>query len=190
MKFKDAQKRAIKLFETEEFISGLREEDPTMLYQIPLLKEINKLGFLTENSQAGRFSKGRHYKDNNPYEIHERAFVSGFMLEKRAEEFIKSFNLTTNKNAVFVPICGDTIDLPASLDIPVTYSVHNNNTTVSTHMSMALPNSIFEAYKKQLKLNKTENVVYIFCWDTKWDKLASKKDGLFNSIINVLSKLP
>ena len=190
MKFKDAQKASVKLFETKEFIELRREEDPSMIKQLPLLQEMNKLGYLTENSQAGRFSKGKHYKDGLPYEIHERAYVTGFMLESVAEKFIKEFNLYTNKNAVFIPTCADTIHLPSSLDIPVTYSIHNNKTKVDTHMSMALPNSQFEWYKKFLKINKSEKVVYIFCYDTTWDNLASNKNGLFRDIIKILSKLP
>lgn len=187
MKFKDAQKRAIKMFESKEFIENIREEDPSMIKQLPLLKKINELGFLTENSQAGRFSKGKHYIDNNTYEIHERAFISGFMYESKAIEFIKMFNIETNKNAIFVPTCSDSIYMPSSLDIPITYTVHNNKISVSTHMSTALFNSLFESFKKQLKLNKSEKVVYLFCWDNRWDYLASKRNGLFNDIIKVLS---
>jgi hypothetical protein len=190
MKFKEAQKKAVEMFVSKDFIERIREEDPSMVKQLPLLQEINKLGFLTENSQAGRFSKGKHYKDGLPYEIHERAYISGFMPESKAEEFIKEFNLKTNNNAVFIPICSDKIFLPAKFDIPVTYSIHNDKTKVDTHMSMALPNAQYEWYKKFLKLNKSEKVVYLLCWDTKWDYLASKKDGLFNNMIKVLSKLP
>ena len=190
MKFKEALKKSVEMFNSKEFIERVHEEDPTMVKQLVLLQEINKLELLTENSQAGRFSKGLHYKDNKPYEIHERAYVSGFMLEKKANEFIKQFNILTNKNAAFIPICADTIYLPSSLDIPVTYSIHNNKININTHMSMALPNSVFESYKKQLKLNKSEKVVYLFCWDTKWNRLASKENGLFKDIIRVLNKLP
>jgi hypothetical protein len=190
MKFKEALKKSVELFDSKEFIELRREEDPTMIKHLPLLQKINKLGFLTENSQAGRFSKGKHYKDGLPYEIHERAYVSGFMLETKAVEFIKHFNLYTDKNVAFVPVCSDTIHLPASLDIPVTYSIHKKITSIDTHMSTALPNSLFEWYKKFLKINKSEKVVYLFCWDTKWDRLASKENGLFKDIIKTLSKLP
>ena len=189
MRFKEAQKRAIELFESPEFINERREEDPKMLKFLNLLQEMNRLGFLTENSQAGNFTRGKHYKDNLPYQIHERAYVSGFMLEKDAIDFIKEFNLLNNKNAAFIPICDDNIYIPSSLDIPVTYSIHKNEKTISTHFSMALPKTVFESYKKQLKLNKSEKVVYIFCWDTRWDYLASKNDGLFKDIIKVLNKI-
>jgi hypothetical protein len=57
-------------------------------------------------------------------------------------------------------------------------------------MSTALPNGVFESYKKFLKINKSEKVVYLFCWDTQWNRLASNNNGLFKDMIKVLSKLP
>jgi len=41
MKFKDAQKKAIAMFEDPIFIARLREGDARMLKQLPLLQKIN-----------------------------------------------------------------------------------------------------------------------------------------------------
>ena len=75
MKFAEAQKKAVDLFETEAFLQRIKEEDATMLKHLPLLQKMNKHGFLTVESQAGNRSKGKGY------EILERAYVVGFMKE-------------------------------------------------------------------------------------------------------------
>ena len=49
-------------------------------------------------------------------------------------------------------------------------------------MSVALPTAAGDHFKKMLNLNKTEKVVFIFCFDTKWCRLASGKNGLFTDI--------
>lgn len=88
-----------------------------MLSELYILKEINSHGFLTTESQAGRITKGKDFK------IHERAYITGFMLESDAPKFIKNMNLYTDKNAVFVPECNDDIKIPPSPDIPLTFLI-------------------------------------------------------------------
>jgi hypothetical protein len=189
MTFGDAKKKAIAMFESPEFIESLRGEDPTMIKQLPLLKEINKHNFLTENSQAGRFSKGKSWKDGKLYEESEKAYITGFMLEKDAETFIKNMSIHTDKNVIFVPMCEDSINIPSKLDIPVTIVEKGGKIEVNTHMSSAIPKSLGESFKKQMGIDKSVNVVYLFCWDTKWNRLASGKDGLFTDVLKVLKTL-
>ena len=64
----------------------------------------------------------------------------------------------------------------------------NGETTVSTHMSLVLPESVWEMYRKEAHLNKTEKVVYIICWDTKWNRNASGSLGLFNDVVRILKR--
>jgi hypothetical protein len=187
MKFKDAVKRAVDMFENDrEFLERIKIEDPTMVKQLPILKQINQLGFLTTESQAGLRKKGKSSIDGKDYEIHEKAYVCGFMQEKEAGEFIKKMALHTDKNAIFVPTCCDDVIIPRNLDIPLTTSKQNGKISVDTHMSMAIPQSAENMFRKWVKLNKTEKAVYIYCWDPEWNRLASGKNGLFRDVLKCL----
>ncbi len=189
MKFIDAQKRVIQMFESNEFIEEIRKEDETMVKNIPLLKEINKCGYLTFDSQAGRCHKGKKsFFDGKPYETKERAYIMGFMKKDKAEKFIKEMGINTDKNAVYGPICNENVDIPSALDIPLTITINKDKTEINTHTSAAIPESYANFLKKQVKLNKSEDVVYIVCWDTKWCRSASDKNGLFNDILKILKK--
>jgi hypothetical protein len=186
MKFEDAKKKIAKMFESDVFIQRIKEEDSTMLKQLPLLQKINGNGFLTTESQAGRYRKGISKLNGEAYEILERAYVCGFMLEKDAASFIKKISINTDKNALFVPICSNNINIPPALDIPLTITKKHDEIEINTHMSVALPTAAGDHFKKMLNLNKTEKVVFIFCFDTKWCRLASGKNGLFTDILRNL----
>ena len=148
-----------------------------MLKHLPLLQKINKNGFITVESQAGNRSKGKGY------EIIERAYITGFMKETDAEQFIKNMAIHTDKNAVYVPVCNET---PPSLDIPLTIT-KQEDVRVTTHMSATLPKEAEAFFRKMASLSKSEKVVFIFCWDPMWCRLASRRTGLFTEVLKVLS---
>jgi hypothetical protein len=189
MKFKDALQNSVKFLSSQEFLERVKEEDELMIQHIPKLKEINAHGFLTENSQGGHKSSGISQLDGRHYEISERAYLTGFMLEKDAVTFLKKCNLSSDKNVVFVPYCEDSIYIPSSLDIPLTITKKGKETSVSTHTSSALPISVWHSYRKQSHINKSEKIVFLQCWDTKWNRNASSKSGLFTDILRVLKTL-
>ena len=184
MKFNEAKAHAVALFNSAEFKERVNEEDATMLRQLATLQEINRNGFITVNSQAGAKAKGKHHETGKAYENIERAYLMGFMLETKAPEFIKNMGLKTDKNAVFVPVCSDDINLPSALDIPLTITTSAGTTKVDTHFSSALPKSAFDSFKKQVKLSKSEKVVFIFCWDSEWGR-----KGLFKDVLRILRSL-
>ena len=184
MKFNEAKAHAVALFNSAEFKERVNEEDTTMLRQLATLQEINRNGFITVNSQAGAKAKGKHHETGKAYENIERAYLMGFMLESDAAEFIKNMGLKTDKNAVFVPVCSDDINLPSALDIPLTITKSAGSTQVDTHFSSALPKSAFDSFKKQVKLSKSEKVVFIFCWDSEWGR-----KGLFKDVLRILRLL-
>ena len=186
MKFQDAQEKAVKMLSSKDFIERVKEEDETMLENIAKLQDINKHGFLTVNSQAGRKEKGKSFQTGKPYEMNERAYVMGFMQESKAAAFIKNMNFT-DKNAAFVPFCDDKMHLPSNLDIPLTIIKTEGHTRIETHTSLVLPESVWNSYRKQVKLNVTEKIVFITCWDTKWNRNASAANGLFTDILKVLA---
>ena len=185
MRFKDAQKSAIEQFDSPEFKKRIVEEDSTMMKQLPLLKEINKLGYLTIESQAGRHSVGKSYS------ISERAYMAGFMEQETAAKFIKYISINTDKNAAYVPVCGNYDLVPSKLDIPVTVSVDTKSglQNIETHLSPVIPLEIDKLQRKQVKLNLTDKSVFIVCWDIKWNRLASGQSGLFTDIIKALNAL-
>ena len=189
MKFVEAQKRSVSMFSAPGFIKDIREEDPTMVKHLSLLKTMNQCGYITKESQAGNKSVGKSVIDGKPFEIIERAYIAGFMLEVDAIQFIKNLGIFTDKNAVFVPYCSDDIHLPASLDVPLTITKKGDITKVVTHMSTTFPESHWHQERKQAKLNKSEKIAYIFCWDTKWNRNASSATGLFTDVIKTLKSL-
>jgi hypothetical protein len=190
MKFKDAQKRIIQKLASDDFKQRILDEDSTMLKHIPLITEINKSGYLTTESQAGRCHKGKKsYVDGKPYEIRERSYLTGFMKKDTAENFIKAMGIYTDKNAVYIPICEDSVNLPSELDIPLTITIKKDKTEINTHTSTAIPKSYGNHLIKELKLNKSEDVVCIICWDTKWCRSASSTNGLFTDVLKCLKPL-
>lgn len=186
MNFNKAKEKAIRMLSSDEFKERVLEEDASMLDHINNLIKINKKGFITTESQGGRKTTGKS-PEGKHYTIEERAFISGFMLEKKAEEFIKTMNTETDKNAIFIPYCDDKVYLPSDLDIPLTITKKSGEKTeITTHTSSVLPKTIWEMYRKQAGIKKTEKIVHVFCWDTKWNRNASKKNGLFIDIIKHL----
>jgi hypothetical protein len=189
MKFLDAKRAAVTNFSNPEFIQRIREEDSSMVKNLPILKAINQHGYLTTESQAGRFRKGKSVFDGKHYEISERAYICGFMLEKDAALFIKRMGLYTDKNAIYIPITSDDTYLPPSLDIPLTTTKKAGQQTVDTHMSAARPKRIIELELKQIRLNKSEKAVFVECWDTHWNRLATGKEGLFTDVLRILKSI-
>ncbi|AYV79663.1 MAG: hypothetical protein Faunusvirus35_2 [Faunusvirus sp.] len=179
MKFKDALKQTIKMFSTPEFIKRVKREDESMLKHYKIIKKINANGYLTTNSQAGR-------KDD---EYNEKAYMVGFMLETKAVDFIKNMGLYTDKNAAFVPCCNENVHSPASLDIPLTTGKQEGKTVVHTHMSPVLPESQWHFERENAHISKTEKVVYIHCWDSKWNRNASSSSGLFTDVLKILKSI-
>jgi len=166
MKFREACAAAVKMFGKESYAEKIKDEDPLMVKYLPLLQKINKAGFLTTNSQAGHRSKGKHYQTGKPYELTERAYLVGFMLEADAAKFIKSMAIQTDKNAIFLPV-GTSVDkLPSTLDIPLTIVKLDSDISVETHAATALPKEWSDSFKKTVHLNKSEKV-YTFSVGTQ-----------------------
>lgn len=186
MKFRQACDAAASNFGEESFAVKIKEEDPLMVKYLPLLQKINKAGFLTTNSQAGHRSKGKHYQTGKPYELTERAYLEGFMLEADAAKFIKAMGIQTDKNAIFRPVCASETDLPPELDIPLTIVKRGSEISVETHSTVGLPKEWSDSFKKMVHLNKSEKVVFIFCWDTHWGRGAAGKNGLFTQVLECL----
>jgi hypothetical protein len=165
-------------FDTEDFLTRIKEEDDTMLKHLPILKKINEKGLLTTGSQAGSKYIGNYGV------ILERAYIDGFMPYKKAVSFLKKMNLNTDKNAVNVFISDNPKFFKSELDIPLTIHTKNDKTITETHMPLSIPINTLNMFKKEHKINKGENVLYIFCWDPVWNRDAST--GLFADVLRNL----
>lgn len=186
MKFSEALKESIKHLNSSEFRNRVKEEDERMLSEINILTEINKKGFLTNNSQSGRQEKGKHYQDKKPYIIDERAYLSGFMLKTKAEKFIDNLRKSSDKVGLIVPVCECDLDIPSELYIPLTTTKHASKVQVNTHILPVISKKSMTFFLKESKVNKTEPVVFICCFDPEWNRYSSSKNGLFTDILKAL----
>ncbi len=189
MKFNDALKHSIKTLESHSFIESRRTEDPDMVKYFPIITDINRHGFLTENSQAGHRSAGKSNEDGTPYVISERSFISGYMTREKAAEFIKRMSIETDKVVLYVPTCSDSTYLPSALDIPITLQTKNGATAVFTHQAPALPESQNTHIRTTVSLNKLDQAVMVFCYDTHWNRNAIGAHGLFTEVLKILKSL-
>ena len=172
--FKIAQKNAVEKFTNLEFIKNIEDEDPTMVKHLNILKQINEYGYLTTNSQAG--IKTENYE--------ERSFIIGFMSRKDAQNFVHTINMNTDKIALSV-VVSDTYADP-KLDIPLT--MENKGAPV-THMSTFVPVKYLIREKQKIGLKQDLDILYIFCWDPKWNRNASSKTGLFTDVLKILKTI-
>ncbi len=189
MKFKDALVHSIKTLGSSDFIEAHRKEDSKMVKYFPLLADINRYGFLTENSQSGKRTAGKSYQGGTPYIYSERAYLSGFMMPEMAAEFIQKMCIETDKVVIFIPICSGTTYIPASLDIPLTIREKEGKTTIITHQSSALLESVDAIQRASVKLNKRDPAVMIFCYDTHWNRDAAGNHGLFTEVLKILKSI-
>jgi hypothetical protein len=186
MKFREALKNSVKHLKSSEFRDRVIEEDERMLSEIDILVEINKNGYLTNNSQSGRQLKGKHYQDKKSFTINERSYITGFMLKTKAESFLQHLHLQTDKIAFAIPVSKCEIDIDSELTIPLTITKHAGEERVTTHMTTVIPQDQMNFFLKESKLNKTEPVVFLFCFDPEWNRYSSEKNGLFTDILKML----
>lgn len=146
-----------------------------MLKYLPLLKEINKCGYLTTNSQAGNTLKVNSVFDNTPYVYRERAYICGYMTLEKASKFIYNLSVNTDKQAIcLTPIPESIADkIPRSLNIPLTLEDNKNVIKSFTHMGTSLSFQNDYTFRKEIHLNKNDPSVFIFCWDPIWERIAS-----------------
>jgi hypothetical protein len=92
MKFTDAVKEMIKYLDSDEFRD--REDAENTNRSLKFIKKINKKQYLTFDSQEGILDK--------KYNIHERAYIIGFMKKSHAIKYNKNLNSNYNKVAVII----------------------------------------------------------------------------------------
>ena len=188
MKFEDALKHSLKMLSSPEFLKDIEGEDATMVKHYGIIKEINKNGYLTIGSQAGHKSSGLTWDTKKPFVTEERAYMEGFMQEDKAAKFIEKLMTTTDKNAIVIAhVPGD---ITRKFDIPLTVDkVKGEKLQVRTHMATVASDEYMDYFRKNAHLNKTDKAVFIFCWDSTWNRNASSKHGLFTDILDTLKSI-
>ena len=182
MKFKAALAHKVKEMQSDDFKERDINKDDSMMKHVPLLVDINRAGFLTINSQAG---KEMQYENGV---ITERAYIHGFMLEKTAKEFIEKMGTYTDKNAGQFIAAGGYDDYKFGTPLTVVKNTSTGKIKYETNLFMGLPTQVYERYLKFCKIDKSEKVVYVQCWDPIWKRNASGKKGLFTDVLRVLQK--
>ena len=190
------------IFNSSEFKEETDEEDPKMTPLIPYFIKLNKLGYITSESQNGHVTHVRKsVRTSSPSTIIERAFISGYMEEELAAHFLRVFNIESNgKIAMYLPIVPNSTYLPSHLDVPLTITKHGkqalSDSEIETHMSSAIPkeaDTIFQRNQLGIKTlidRSRKRYVIIECVDTIWRRNGIEtRDGLFKEVLRVLMKI-
>lgn len=191
MKFSEAKKRILGELKSKEFLKRIAEEDETMTKFIPAIIKMNECNYLTINSQSGCTIRGnKSVHTGKPYKIIQRSYVEGFMKKSDAETFIQRIQTKTDKNAIIIYPVSESLFSSSStssvFDIPLTMTISMEKTNIDTHMSTIIPQEVYDQYLKHAHLSKSENVCYVFCWDSKWNRHANLQGGLFKDILEGL----
>jgi hypothetical protein len=192
MKFLDAIQHSLTMFDSTSFIERIIEEDETMLPRLPILKQINSLGFLTIESQGS----GRPKKTPKGMSL-QRAYCMGFMLESQAASFIAEMSIFTDKVIFHLPFFQDNekskkkTNVSRELDIPLTILVSSTKSTpkIETHTSTVIPLSVWDFYRKEAKINKSEKIVLLYLYDPIWNRDAQEENGLFTRMVEILTRI-
>jgi len=177
--------KQLRMLNSASFLDSIQEEDDTMIQNFERIKHINRHGYLTVESQAGLHRSGINPQTRQTYSINERAYIAGFIPTQLATRFIKLMSLHTDKIAQYVPKVSDTTYLPSQLDVPLTVE----SGKVVTHMSPALPVHVWDMWRTQCHIHQREPVVFVECYDPKWDRHAMSESGLFTDVLHVLNMI-
>lgn len=202
MKFDDAKEAMVKYLHTDEFKN--REDAKTTIPAIKILQEINRKGFLTTNSQTGEDTKGFNEEMKKYYRIRERAYLEGYMKKEKALDFLEYMNANTDKIAFFMYENPDPAfeklyfegSAKAFPSIPVTVSGSSSKSISDikklssfTKMPTVLPKSTADFYRKHVKLNKSEDTLWVNVVDPVYGRHALGKEGLFTVVLEALKEI-
>lgn len=201
MKFIDAQKRMITYLSSDEF--KIREDADDTQGSIPILKKIIQKGYITDNSQEGSIINGYNPDSKHYYHIEERAYVTGFMKQEKARQFVDWINTYTDKVAIIIHnepskefetlfYEGDVKAIPS---IPVTVS-GSSKTKIKikdlyphSKLITILPTKTIDFERKQVHINKSESIEYVQVFDPKYGRKAAGTNGLYGDIIKGLDSI-
>jgi len=189
----------LKYLDSAEFKG--REDAEDTQSSTKLLQAIIKNGYITDGSQEGSIKTGYNEITKRYYRIEERAYVTGFMKDAQAKEFVSLLNTYSDKVAYIARIDSSKAfeesfykNASATPSIPVTVQGSSpTKTTITklepfTHVITVFPEKIMDFERKQIHLNKAEHAAYVICFDPKYGRKAASKNGLYGDILKALSK--
>ena len=118
-------------------------------------------------------------------DVHERAYVTGFMLESLAEHFLPYVTLYTDKTAIFTPV----VEYMHQFGTPTRVEYKDKKMTITNVIENEIDEYVFDEYIQEAKLSFHEPIVYITCWDPMWNRNATDKTGLFYQVHGILKQL-
>lgn len=199
-KFKQAQNKIVTFLGSREFKE--QEDAQSTQSSVPILQQIIKLGYITDNSQEGVVNNGYNNETKKYFREEERAYVSGFMQSEKARKFIEWINTYTEKVALivfnepseefynlfisdaYIPSIAQTISGTSKSPI-----IHNNEMHIYSKAMTVLPSRLIEFQKEQVYLNGINQVEYIYCFDPVYGRLATSNKGLYNDVLNALENI-
>jgi len=148
----------------------------SILYNLPELIEMNELGFLTVDSQSG-------IKEKNHL---ERAYITGYMLNKQAEHVWEELNrlgyiVMRIKMSTYIEYGPDILSLSR---IPVTI----DDNKIYTQVGLATDIDWIKELQTKLSERILSKYSLITIIDPVYGRLAGKRDGIFTKIIKSLTK--
>ena len=185
MKFEEVKKNRIKMFDSPEFLQRIKDEDPRMKKYLGILKKINMNGFITLESQAGLYQKIVN-DDGDNVTYSEKSYITGFMEESKVIKFMNYISLSTDKICLIIHTVDNEFKIPSKYDIPLTIRTKDNISNINTHTSTIIPQRIIDMYKKEIKINKSEKIIHILCYDPRFNRDAKNDNGLFTEILTAL----
>jgi hypothetical protein len=163
-----------------------RDDAETTLPTIKKLIELNKCGILTFDSQVGTSTT------TPKYEIIERAYINGYMLKEKAYQLQEILGKQMSDKVLIVLQYSKEAHIDVKSDIPLTIIKkkrgHTQKIEIATHMSTAIPKSIFKFEAKQfgIKNEYMDDMVMVFLFDPTWNRLTLSKNGLLKELLELL----
>lgn len=184
MNFFNASKRMSKFILSKEFQNEAKEEAPETLPLIIILSDINKNGLITVDSQPGKHIRGK------TFDIHQRSYLLGFMESSKAQLMNQSFSIEDKVMIIIhVDKTASMDDFKSKFDIPLTIDPSFEPTKIITHTSASIPQIVFDSYKKQAKLSKRLKTEFVLFFDSKYNRVADGKNGLFTCVLHHLKAI-
>ena len=196
---------------TADFLKYTKEEGDKVqsitVEEANVIKEINDLGFLTTNSQAGSVKEvvnpeGVVNDKGSPAKLYvdtERAYCEGFLRKELVDAFIAELKVGGNVEVIVYPRNVPRIGLTAE------HYAYDDGTVENRYFSRApsydkgdvedvasdLSDSVYHVSEEGPQMD-LEKWVLIMPYDTRWKHHALEKDGLFvrikKALETVLSK--
>lgn len=169
VEFNKTKMNAVRYLSSDEFKEVAEKET---LDKLPILLEINKLGFITIDSQISKKEKFKHILTGETCIMTQVGYVIGLMQRKHVEEFIVRINTETNMTMIVINSNHDErSSLNPKYGIPVTYwrtlkdEDFKINANVQTRIHTDITHDTFEQYKQKTKC--MSDVICIVIIDNK-----------------------